>query len=321
MSPRYLLTVPCVVAVMAVAPRLVAEPNSIDRAAARSLFDEGRKLAREGKYAEACPKLEESQRLDAGTGTLFNLADCYEHVGRLASAWSDFLEVADAAKRANDAEREKVARGRAQKLEGKLARLAFVRAASGQVEIKLDDRILGEGALGAGLPVDKGPHAVQVSAPGKKAWSTSIEATDGATTTVTIPELADEVVAPPPPPPPPALPPPAPAPPEERSWQRPLGLIVGSVGVVGIGVGAFFGLRAKSQWSDAQPHCPSAGCDPQGYSSWSDAHGSATASTIAFAAGGALVAGGVVLFLTAPSSPAAPRVGVAGNRVTLDVEF
>ena len=65
----------------------------------------------QGKYAEACPKLEESMRLDSGIGTQFNLADCNEHIGKLATAWAGFLDVAAAAKAASQPDREKVARG------------------------------------------------------------------------------------------------------------------------------------------------------------------------------------------------------------------
>src|SRR5688572_18113756 len=45
---------------------------------ARKLFKEGRSLAAEGRHAEACPKFEQSLQLEAGVGTRFNLADCYE---------------------------------------------------------------------------------------------------------------------------------------------------------------------------------------------------------------------------------------------------
>src|SRR5215831_11151206 len=86
--------------------------NEVDEAAARVLFGEGRRLAGTGDYAGACPKFEESFRLDPGIGTGFNLADCWEHLGRTASAWGRFLGVAAAAKAAGQTEREQVARAR-----------------------------------------------------------------------------------------------------------------------------------------------------------------------------------------------------------------
>src|SRR5215212_4797523 len=107
-----------------VAPSVRAEgaPNA---AAARALFGEGRKLAAQGKYREACPKFEESLRLDPGMGTQFNLADCLEHTGRTATAWAQFLDVAAAARAAAQSERERVARERAAALEPKLSRLTI----------------------------------------------------------------------------------------------------------------------------------------------------------------------------------------------------
>src|SRR2546421_315839 len=67
-----------------------ADASLADKAAAQTLFDEGRKLMAAGKYAEACPKLAESQKLDPGVGTQFHLADCYEKIGQTASAWAGF---------------------------------------------------------------------------------------------------------------------------------------------------------------------------------------------------------------------------------------
>jgi hypothetical protein len=82
-----------------------ADVSPADSAAARSLFDEARALLQAGKAAEACPKLEESQRLDPGMGTMFNLAECYERVGKTASAWTMFLQVASRARAASQADR------------------------------------------------------------------------------------------------------------------------------------------------------------------------------------------------------------------------
>ena len=58
-------------------------------AVAEHLFQEARVLVERGDYAAACPKLEASQKLEPAVGTQFNLADCYEHVGRTASAHED----------------------------------------------------------------------------------------------------------------------------------------------------------------------------------------------------------------------------------------
>src|SRR5262245_6044422 len=83
--------------------------QSSDSAAAQALFDEAKALMAAGKAQEACPKFEESQRLDPGSGTLTNLAKCYEDTGRIAAAWSMYLEAASAARAAGNAERENVA--------------------------------------------------------------------------------------------------------------------------------------------------------------------------------------------------------------------
>jgi hypothetical protein len=71
---------------------------------------------------------------------------------------------------------------------------------------------------------------------------------------------------------------------------------------VGIGIGSYFGLRTFSTWSQAKSDC-GAGC-PDGSNAraeQSDARTFATVSTIAFVAGGAALAAGGYLLLSAPS--------------------
>jgi hypothetical protein len=90
------------------------------------------------------------------------------------------------------------------------------------------------------------------------------------------------------------------------STARTLALVAGGVGLGGVVVGAIFGLQASSKWSQAKKDC-GVGCDatddPQAFGERNDALNAATVSTIAFVAGGAAVAGGLVLWLAAPSGP------------------
>jgi hypothetical protein len=158
-------------------------------AAAQALFDEAKRLMAGGKYPEACPKLEESQRLDPGIGTQYNLAACYEALGRTASAWSLFLEVAGAAKAAGQTEREKVARQRAAALEPKLMRLAIAvpEGAPADLQVSRDGVPVGKAQQGTPVPVDPGKHEVTASAEGSLAFRSSVELTDpGASETVTV---------------------------------------------------------------------------------------------------------------------------------------
>ena len=57
-----------------------------DRAAAEAAFDEGRQLATNGRYAEACLRFEASERLDPAVGSLLNLAPLAPHCPAAAAA-------------------------------------------------------------------------------------------------------------------------------------------------------------------------------------------------------------------------------------------
>src|SRR5262245_65102433 len=111
--------------VLCAATALPAESKAADKTTAEALFAEGRRLMAAGKYARACPKLEASQKLDPGVGTLLNLADCYEKNGQTASAWAQFVEAASEARRLGDARREQAANARADALEPRLGRLTI----------------------------------------------------------------------------------------------------------------------------------------------------------------------------------------------------
>jgi hypothetical protein len=287
---------------------------------AQALFDDGRRLMNEGKLAEACPKLAASQKLDPGAGTLMNLATCYDKNGQLASAWATYKEAAAASRSSGHPDWEAAARGRADKIEPDLARLVVAVPKESRVAglvVERDGAPIDAAEFSTPMPIDSGVHTIRASAPGKKAWSTQITI-GGARTqaSVAVPVLESEGAAPAVPPPGAARPAETPAPgpaKDEGNTQRLLGLVAGGVGIVGLGAGTIFGLKAKSTYNDAVGACNADHQCPQGsLDKADDASSQATISTISFIAGGVLLAGGAVLYLTAPRAAPDQR-GSAGN--------
>jgi hypothetical protein len=283
-----------------------------DRSAtAQALFEEGLALMNAGKLTDACPKLAKSQELDPGMGTAFRLGECYEKVGRLASAWELFVGVAESARKTGAAQRAEVAQKRADALFPRLAKLivnlAPGAAATEGISVTRDGVEMPRPLFGAGVPIDPGAHEIRAIAPRKKPFSTSISVPpDAKMAEVTIPALEDAPFSPAPVPPPP---------PSPGRGQRIAGVVLGVVGLGGVGVGTAFGLTASSTWNQALGNCVGRAenkCPPAAQQKGDDAQQQAAISTIAFIAGGALVATGVVVFLTAPRAKSeaarAPRL-------------
>jgi hypothetical protein len=326
------------VAVLAGAPAAFAQPTPETRAAAAALFEDAKHLMADGKFSEACPKLEESQRIDPGTGTLYNLATCYEAIGRTASAWVGFRDVAGMASAAGSADREKAALGKAAALEPKLMKMKITvqpAAASAGVEVKRDGAVMSPALFGTAVPLDPGKHKVSASAPGKEPWEVTVTLDQpGSLVTVDVPPLLDRKpagVAPPLPAVGPAgvaPPSPEPAAPIEgvqprRPWQRPLGIAATVVGAAGLGAGIGVGFMAKSSFDQSNQNglCNSAGvCKPMGLTLRSDALSKGNIATGVFVAGAVLAAGGIVLWVTAPSAKSA-TVGVGPGSVALRGAF
>jgi hypothetical protein len=277
-----------------------------DPAGAQVLFDEGKKLMNDGRWAEACPKLEESEKLDPGMGTEFNLAVCYEHVGRTATAWAMYLGVASSARASGQAARERVAREHAAAIEPRLIKMAIVvRAGDEGLRVTRNGIEVGRGQWGTMMPVDPGDQRVTAGAPGKRTWEKTVRATNGAT--IEIPVLEDEPARSGERPAQRAVMPamaPVYAEPEPRSGantQRVIGGALGAAGLVGVGVGIVFGLSSRDKRDEAAAFCNAENqCTEPGLSLRDDAMRAGTISTVAFVAGGAALVGGIVLFATAP---------------------
>jgi serine/threonine-protein kinase len=305
-----------------------------NRAAAEALFNQGRTLMTAGKYAEACPKFEASQELDPGLGTMLNLAECYEKTGRTASAWAEYREAIPLARAAGSKARQDLAIERAQALEERLSTLT-IRAMTGdptdaQLEVRRDGVAVRAAELGAPIPVDPGEHLIEAQAPGHEPWSSKVQVgADAAKVSVDIPKLkptgsnAAPAAATPIVTTTSTSAPPSDRPATDGSAQRITGLVLGGAGVVGVGLGTFFGLRASSKWSDAKAKCTDYpyGCGSEGTDLRSGARSAGNVSTIAFIAGGALLATGVVLYLTAPTKKESVALSVGPQSVFVQGSF
>ncbi len=287
----------------------VSAASAQDQAAADVLFKDAKKLTAASDFEHACPKFAESQRLDPSSGTLLSVGNCYEKLGKLASAYGAFREAEVSARNSGDTGRQAEAARRAEALTPQLAKLAIVVPPTARVpgfEVKKDGTIVGEGQWGSSLPADAGHHEIVASAPGYKPWSTIVRIdTNGSSASVEVPPL------------------------EKRpdgavtgsggfawSTQRTVGVVIGVVGLAGLGVGAGFAVKAASKNGDSLPHCQSADitkCDAAGVDLRNQAFDAAHVATGTFIAGAAVLATGVVVFLTAPSTASKKAEKPAGR--------
>jgi hypothetical protein len=294
-------------------PPLLISPEAraaapADEAAAEVLFNQATEAANAGRLDEACPKFAEAQRLDPTAGTLLNLAKCEEQRNNLATAYGAYIAAQALARQEKDKKgREARARDAANRLEPRLAMLVIEvppGSRSEGIEVKRNGKVVGEGQWSARVPMDPGAITIEASAPGRRTWTTTvhIESKPGETR-VSIPPLAAAPTTAAPPLAP--APGPAPAAPQESRWsgQKTAAVVVAGAGLIGVVLGSVFGVQAISRNSSSKDHClPDAPnlCDATGVDLRHQTKTAMTISTVAFAAGATALAGGVVLFLTAP---------------------
>ncbi len=288
-----------------------------DKVTAEALFEEGRKLVSDGKYADACPKFADSERLDPSAATLLNLASCWEKVGHSASAWATYKEAASVANATGRRDYLAAAQRHADALAPTLAHLTLaVTSPVDGILVRRDGVNVDRAEWGTAIPIDPGTHTLAASASGYKDWSGSVDVTEnGAPVTVTIPPLepapVDQTIAPIAPPIAPEKlaaptgnePPRAAEDGHPGNGQRLAGWIVGGAGVIGLAVGAGFAVAAKGKYNDSLGDCEANNhnlCGSTGLSERSDARTAGDVATALLVVGGAAVVGGAVLWLTAP---------------------
>lgn len=284
-------------------------PSASEKAGAEILFQEAKALMKKGAYERACPKLEESQRVDPQAGTLLSLALCHESSGRVASAWIEYQEALALAKRSQRQERIQLAAGRLSALEKVVPRLTVevdtAKAPKGLV-VTRDGVEVSDAAWGVAVPVDPGEYELAASAPGHDSWKTRVRLEIGDAKQITIPVLSRTARQ--------ASAGPEPAPAERQSSsRRTWGWVVGGVGVASLAAGGYFGLRARSKESASAEKCSGLECSPEGLDLNRQAIRSANAANVLVPLGLIGAGIGTWLILGAPAGPSPSRTSIRSN--------
>jgi hypothetical protein len=299
----------CAAAVVAVWIGVTGVEARAQSPEAEALFRDARRLIKAGKLAAGCDKLAASERLETSVGTLLNLGDCREKLGKLASAWAAFRKAEATAQRTGGDDRRRAEAGRrAALLEPRLSHLVIgvAHRVDGEV-VRRDDEIVDEAVWSTPLPVDPGSYTITAEAPGHAAWRTTVAVEAGmARRVVEVPRLAPAAPAPAADPVAP-WPPPRPervhhvdAPAPRGTWTpaRAVSAVLAVSGAGALGTGIYFGVHARDLASRADQRCPGAACsDPEGLRLNDQAQTAASRANVLYLAGGAAIAVAAVLWL------------------------
>jgi hypothetical protein len=273
------------------------------------LFEEGKQLFDRGNFAAACSRFEASLAMQPGIGARLWLADCYESLGRTASAQRQFTLAAREAQKAGD-KRAQVAQRRADTLEARVVKIVVtVEHPTEGERVDVDGLAVASGQ--EPVAVDPGRHLVTATAPGRAAWEVSFDATSpDHRVTVVVPELGlpPRQESPPPPPTRASLPP-APEP-DRLDTRRIAGGVTAGVGALSLAAGSVLAILAIRDNGSSRDGCDTT-CTPEAHDQRLRAIHEANAATVTFIAGGALVATGAVLFFLGSHVASTPSVAIA----------
>lgn len=323
MSPRsaarFVFSIVAAVATTLAASAAEPGPEAVDVRAER-IFRVGRELMRQGKYDEACSRFEESQALLPAAGTLLNLAVCREEQGRLATAWALYRQSLLLAADAGAVARIVFIESRIDALRDDVPHVSLEVPAVSQVPglvLKRNGEVVPAARWGEPVAVDVGTMAIEASAPNHAPWRLDLQVRRGADLTIRIPTLVE--VAKPDPPravEPQEKKPPArevaPSLPREQDASSTTlattAWVGGALGIVSIGVGTYFGVKAVQNHDESDAYCRDGGwCRPEGVELNEQAYDNARRSNAFLGAGVALTAVSAVVLWTSAESGDAPR--------------
>lgn len=282
---------------------LAAPARAQNPAAAEALFEQARAAMAAGSYDVACARFRDSDRLDPAVGTRFNLADCEERRGRVATAWSLFRAVLS--ELAADDDRRPIADERAKRLESRLPRLTLRRTAETPpgVRVRIDGVELGEGSFDVALPMDPGAHELSLAvsdgaAPELRRFSLK----EGEQAELPIRLVGASAPA--------AAPPAAPARPvDSHAARRRWAYVAGGVGLGAVAFGTVTGIVTLNKKSTAEANCNDdlEACNSAGVEANETGKTFAALSGLGFGVGALGLAAGAYLLLTTPSHRSTPR--------------
>lgn len=282
---------------------------------AEVLFNDGVSLMKEKKYAEGCPKIAESQRVEPRPGTLFTLAECLSQQGKLATALARYEEYLRVFSRMTEAEqgkqrgRDAIAKKQREALKPQIPqlRLTLPKSAPGGTRVVKDNVELGAAALGTWLPVDPGEQTIRVEVPDGGSKETRVELKAGEKKEVSL-EL------------PPATAKNLPQRDEKPEKSQAAGKGEKTLGWVALGIGgagfltsAVTGVLVLGKKSTIDDNCNGNACNADGKSAADSAKTLALISTVGFAVGVVGVGSGTYLLLSADSNARGARIGLAGH--------
>lgn len=148
------------------------------------LFMAGRQAAKNGDHEKALELFRQSHALEPAPGTLLNIADCEERLGRFTEARKHYAELLTQLPTTD--ERRSIAARHAEEIDQRAPRLRVdvARGAPEGTTLMLDGAPISGGKTGDARTVDPGRHVIIATAPGHKE----------SRITVTLPERAESQV-------------------------------------------------------------------------------------------------------------------------------
>lgn len=284
------------------------------RARSREDFARGVQLARQALWSEAERAFEASWAGSSTANCAFNLAVARYHLGRYAAAERALDDFAAAG--GGDPAKQAEAQRLRQLLAPRLARVTLhVLPATAEVHV--------DGALQPGsgewraLALDPGEHALQITNAGHApaARSLRVSGAEVARLDVALERPVEPLRAPEP-----AQPQPRPTPASTGNGLRLASLAGGAVGAAAVVVSLGLGVAALQRNADSRDACDGNDCLPAGHDARTQARDLGNAASVLAVAGGVLLAGSLVLWLTT-SPERRTQVAVRGgpDRLVLDV--